>query len=225
MTKLIYHKFHPNSDPATDYLVRNGEDISHPVSIVEVIKEIHWVLEQFMKNPEAGKVTVSFEDDRDEPRTHRTVKDLIDEAETVAKSIPAMRISKKTIPGYSSAPVWDISFEDNAYTAEARGAAHLVEEVKEAKGYYEALQELEKKEEADAIRLEEEEKEIIPDGKAIHADSLDRSVRELLVHFIENLTIGKAVDILADGNYPHIALDELYDIGIQLRLSLERDEW
>jgi hypothetical protein len=40
------------------------------------------------------------------------------------------------------------------------------------------------------------------------------------------MTIGKAVDIVADGNYPHLALDELYNLSMQLKLSIvEGDDW
>jgi muramidase (phage lysozyme) len=152
-----------------------------------------------------------------EPRTHQTAKDIIDEAMEIADSEPRLLVYEQRVPDYSSAPCWRIKVPDNGYSVTARGAEQLLREVKEARAFYEALQELEKKEQADAKRDE---------SHVIRIESLDQSTREILLHFIEHLTIGKAVDIVADGNYPNLALDELYAISVQLKLSLvEGDDW
>lgn len=188
---------------------------------IEIEKELDAELPARELMAKALKAYVLDTDLNESPATHRTAMDNINEANEIAKSIPAMRVHK-TIPVYGwTSTGWTISFEDNDYKAKARGSEALLREVKEAKAFWEALQDLEAKEQEDAVRLEEED-----ESEAIRIDSLDHSTKEILLHFIESLTIGKAVDIVSEGNYPHLALDELYAISVQLKLSLvEGDDW
>jgi hypothetical protein len=226
------------------------------------------------------------------PRMHPSAQKVIDEAMEIAKSVPAMTVKKITIPGYSSAPAWSIGFKDNDYTAEARGAAHLVEEVKAAKAYWEASQKPKKEPRTacDIIRDAYEIAENTPgmfvaelrdggwaiclddgdysveaqnaeallkevkvakayreasqkskkghqatrdmirdameiaknnDGEVIRVDGLDQETKELLLYFIESLTIRDASDILSK-DYPCSVWDELHFIREKLRKSLKQ---
>jgi hypothetical protein len=160
---------------------------------------------------------------KQEPRPHRSTRDNVSEAMEIAKSIHGIFIWQ--VEGSkTSGPTWLVSIHPTEFCETAHGSEQLLEKVKEAKDYYEALQDLEKKERADtkrkAVRLDEDEEEREEDD-VICLDRLDQSAKRLLIHFIENLTIGEAMCILAESNvYPHIALGDLYGMNIQLRESL-----
>lgn len=152
-----------------------------------------------------------------EPRKQRTAKEVIDEVYAIAKECPAMRINKYTIPGYEgSSPAWIVDLANGDYTAEARGAEALLKEVKAAKEYWEASQ---KKLKGHQATREAMEKAKSSDGEVIRVDGLDHETKELLLHFIESLTIKDASDILAR-EYPCSVWDELYFIREKLRKSI-----
>jgi len=162
----------------------------------------------------------------EEPRTHRSAKEVIDEAMEIAKGIPAMRVYPTIPVGNWISTGWTISFEDNDYKAKARGSEALLREVKEAKAFWEALQELEAKEQADAkrkaVRLDEEDEEPVHyGGEVIRIEGLEPGTKELLLYFIEHLTIKEISEVLEDDDYPHLIWDELYYIREKLKRSIE----
>lgn len=141
-------------------------------------------------------------------------RNVIREAYEIAETCPAMIIEELKHG-------WSISFEDDDYSVEALDAVHLLAEVKEAKAYWEASQKSKKtstEQTRDMIR-EAMEKAKNSDGEVIRVDGLDRETKELLLHFIEHLTIKDASDILAK-EYPCSVWDELHFIREKLRASL-----
>ena len=141
-------------------------------------------------------------------------RNVIREAYEIAETCPAMIIEELKHG-------WSISFEDDDYSVEALDAVHLLAEVKEAKAYWEASQKSKKtstEQTRDMIR-EAMEKAKNSDGEVIRVDGLDRETKELLLHFIESLTIKEASDILAK-EYPCSVWDELHFIREKLRKSI-----
>lgn len=149
-----------------------------------------------------------------EPRKHRSARDIIREAYEIAKTCPAM-IVEELRHG------WRICFEDDDYSVEALDAEHLLAEVKEARQYWEASQKPKKKntEQTREIIREAMEKAKNSDGEVIRVDGLDQETKELLLYFIESLTIKDVSDIL-QRDYPCSEWDELHFIREKLRKSI-----
>lgn len=143
-------------------------------------------------------------------------RNVIREAYEIAETCPAMIIEELKHG-------WSISFEDDDYSVEALDAVHLLAEVKEAKAYWEASQKSKKtstEQTRDMIRGAME-KAKIRDEDVIRIDGLDQETKELLLHFIEHLTIKEASDIL-QRDYPCSVWDELHFIRERLRTSIEQ---
>lgn len=146
----------------------------------------------------------------------RSTRDMIHEAVAIAKSVPGMLIANLRDGG------WAICLDDGDYSVEAKTAEQLLAEVKAAKAYREASQKPKKKnaEQTREMIREAMEKAKIRDEGVIHIDGLDQETKELLLYFIETLTIKEASDILAK-EYPCSVWDELHFIREKLRKSIE----
>lgn len=147
---------------------------------------------------------------------HRTTRDIICEAYAIQGTCPTMIVEDLRHGG------WFIGFHDNDYSVEVRGnAEELLAEVKEAKAYYdEASQKAKKGYRATRDMIHEAmEKAKNSDGEVIRIDGLDQETKELLLHFIEHLTIKDASDILAK-DYPCSVWDEMHFIREKLRKSI-----
>ena len=156
---------------------------------------------------------------------HRTVRDIVREAYAIQGTCPAMIVEDLRHGG------WVICFKDNDYSMEVKdGAETLLREVKEAKAYWEALQELEKKERADtkrkAVRLDEDEEERVQEWKDIREEApvirlggLPTTTILLLLHLVETLSFKAVTDILGEHGIAD-TWDELYIIRQKLKDSL-----
>jgi hypothetical protein len=165
----------------------------------------------------------------------RSRRDMIREACAIAESCPDMIVEELKGGG------WLICFKDDDYHTESKSTVDLLRDVKEAKDYYEALQNLKEGEQErmkKSVKLDEEEDEeeekhyirhetevevVKGDGIVIRVDGLDRETKELFLHIIENLTIKEASAILGK-DYPCSTWDELHFIREKLRKSLESSE-
>lgn len=144
----------------------------------------------------------------------RATREMIREAAAIAKSVPGMLIANLRDGGYA------ICLDDGDYSIEAQNAEQLLREVKVAKAYWEASQKPKKGHQTarDMIR-ETMEKSKKDNEEVIRVDGLDQETKELLLHFIESLTIKEVSDILAK-DYPCSVWDELHFIREKLRKSI-----
>jgi hypothetical protein len=256
---------------------------------IEIEKELDAELPARELMAKALKAYALNTDLNESPATHRTAMDNINEANEIAKSVPAMRLYK-SVGVYGPSTDWSIWLEGNDYKAKARGAEALLREVKEAKAFWDALQDLEAKEREDASSAKEvideafgiakampvmvliKERDVtdaddiahtieipaigytvktrgadqlleaVKDAKAYHEslgeaeagkrfdvdeseiiriESLELGTKELLLYFIEHLTIKEISEVLEDDDYPHLIWDEMYYIREKLKRSIE----
>jgi hypothetical protein len=159
-------------------------------------------------------VQIFPEKELEEKTKHQAARDIIREAAAIAKNTPGMLVLNLRDGG------WAICLDDGDYSVEAKTAEELLAEVKVAKAYYEASQKAKKGHQATREMIREGmEKSKKDDGEVIRVDGLDQETKELLLHFIESLTIKDASDILSK-EYPCSVWDELHFIREKLRKSL-----
>ena len=156
----------------------------------------------------------------------QSVRDVVGEACKVATSTPiTITINEEktsNIPGHHC---YTIEIPDAGYSVGTRNAFELLQEVKEARGFYEAwcketAKKRDEEEKKHYVRLEKEVKVVRDEGEVIRVDGLEQDTKVLLLDFIEGLTIKEVSEIL-EKNYPCSVWDELHFIREKLRNSLE----
>jgi len=157
------------------------------------------------------------------------VRDAVDKACKIVSGTPITITPNEKTPNIPGHLCYTVEISDIDYCVGARNAFELLQEAKEAKDYWEALQGLEAKERADAVRLEasvevDEDGTLERDEKMVCVDGLDEDVKELLLYLIEHLTIKDASEILDRDYASNVVWSELCFLRKKLKEGIAHTE-